>query len=165
MFRVAELAEALDNVEDQLFRFGRILEREPQLWGVLADRGVAASRKVELLQALLASKVDAVTLRLVELVVTQPRGRAIDAAVEELARLAAERQRRLIAIVQAAVDLTARERTQLSARLKEIYGHDVRLQVEIVPDVLGGLTIRVGDELIDGSIASRLEAARRRLAR
>jgi F-type H+-transporting ATPase subunit delta len=93
-----------------------------------------------------------------------PLGRSLDLSLEEYARLAARRRARLVAEVHVAVALTAEQRSRLAASLTETYGHEVYLNVVLDPKVTGGLTVRVGDELIDGSVATRLAEARRRLA-
>ncbi|HVA62050.1 MAG TPA: F0F1 ATP synthase subunit delta [Mycobacteriales bacterium] len=163
LFARAERAGSLDEVEDQLFRFGRIVDREPALWAALADPTLPTENKLELVHALLAGKVTPVSLRLIDSVVRQPRGRAVDEAVAELARLAAERQSRYIADVHATVELTEAERARLTDRLGAMFDHDVRLQVSIDPALVGGIVIRVGDEVIDGSVATRLSQALRGL--
>lgn len=162
-FVVAERAGSLDEVEDQLFRFGRIIDGQPTLWAALSDPQLPVERKRELVGALLNGKVAAVTLRLVDAAVRQPRGRAVDEAIEELARRAAARQSRLIAEVRVAVALTEAERERLSNRLVAMFGHGIHLQLELDPAVLGGFLVRVGGEVIDATVASRLAGAARRL--
>jgi F-type H+-transporting ATPase subunit delta len=164
----AQRDERLEEVEDELFRFGRILRAEPALQAALAGRAMGdrlpADRKRALLDALLADRVHQATLLLVRQLVSQPRGRTLDDGLEEFSRLAAARRQRLIAYVEAVTPLDDERRRRLAAALKAAYGQAVRLNVEVVPDVLGGLRIRIGDEVIDGTVAHRLAAARRRLA-
>ncbi|MHB2023964.1 MAG: F0F1 ATP synthase subunit delta [Mycobacteriales bacterium] len=163
-FLVAERAGALDEVEDQLFRFGRIIDAQSDLWAALSNPQLPVARKRDLVRSLLEGKVASTTLRLVDAVVRQPRGRPVDEAVEELARLAAARQSRLIAEVRVAVALTEDEQRRLAQRLADIYDHPVHLQIEIDPDVIGGFLVSVGGEVIDATVASRLAGAARRLA-
>ena len=68
-----------------------------------------------------------------------------------------------MAHVTSAVELTAAQEQRLTQILGRLYGRTIGLQVTVDPDVLGGLVIRVGDEVIDGSVVHRLEAAGRRL--
>jgi F-type H+-transporting ATPase subunit delta len=153
----------LDELEDELFRFGRVVNAAPGLRAALSNPFVAADRKRELLGSLLAGKVTAQALRLVSQAAVHSRGRNLDASLDEYARLAAERRERLVAEVHVATGLTADQRSRLAAALAVAYGHDVHLNVVLDPQVIGGVTIRVGDELIDGSMASRLAGLRRRL--
>lgn len=162
---VAESAGELDDVEDELFRFSRIVDREPALLLALTDQGLPLDRKRELLEALLGNRARPTTLRLVEEAVAYPRGRTLDRALQDYADLAAQRRRRLIAGVRVAVPLTDEQRSRLEAALAREFGSAVQLQVEVDPEVLGGVRVQVGDSVLDGTVVSRLAEARRRLAR
>lgn len=160
---VAESAGQLDDVEDQLFRFERILDAQPALRAALTDTALPDDRKRELLHRLLDGKVSDVTYGLLERAVITPRGRTIERVITDLSALAAKRRERLIARVTSAVELTEQEQSELAAALQHTFGSDVQLQVVVDPELIGGLTVRVGDELIDGSVARQLAEARRRL--
>jgi F-type H+-transporting ATPase subunit delta len=159
----AEHDEQLDEVEDQLFRFERVVDAEPQLRAALTDRNLPADRKRQLLHRLLDGKVAPVTLALVERAVLSPRGRTLERGLEEFLDLAAQRRSRRVARVTSAVPLTDDQQTRLAATLAREFGGEVRLQVVVDPSILGGLTIRVGDELIDASVARQLDTAYRKL--
>jgi len=161
----AEGDGVLDDVEDELFRFARLLEREPELRAALTDPGLPDDRKSALLAALLGPRARPATVRLVEVAVTRPRGRSLEAILEELGRLAAARRQRLVAEVTVASPLDDAQSGRLSAALARIYGRQVQLQVDVDPDVLGGVQVRVGDEVLDGTVSRRLDDARRRLSR
>ena len=154
----------LDSVEDELFRFGRIVGGDQELARILSDRKAPAEGKVALLDRLLSGKVSAVTEQLLRNVLTGPHAGHADAAIEGLSDLASARRGQSTARVTSAVALTAAQEQRLSDVLGRLYGRTVGLQVTVDPSVLGGLIVQVGDEVIDGSIAHRLEAAGRRLA-
>jgi len=160
LFAGAEHAGALDEVEDELFRFARILDREPALRSALTDPSLPAERKVELLDALLDDRVQDATRVLVRELALHPRGRTIDRGLEDYARLAAARRERLVARVRTVVPLTDAQQTRLASALADRLGHDVHLNVELDPDLIGGVTVRVGDILFDGSVSHRLALAR-----
>jgi F-type H+-transporting ATPase subunit delta len=159
----AEHEGHLDDLEDELFRFGRIVASQPSLRMALTNPFISADVKRGLLTDLLASKVAPETLRLITEAAVSSLGRSLDLSLEEYARLAARRRARLVAEVHASVALTAAQRRRLAAALTEAYGHEVYLNVVLDPRVVGGMTVRVGDELIDASVATRLADARRRL--
>jgi F-type H+-transporting ATPase subunit delta len=163
LLAVAEKDGSLDDVEDQLFRFGRVLDREPQLATLLADTATPAERRIALLEQLVGGKVSAVTAALLRETVRLPRDRHLDVVCEELAELAAARRNRSVARVTAPVPLTSVQEQRLTDTLTRLYGRPISLQVELDPEILGGLVVRVGDEVIDGSVASKLAAARRAL--
>jgi F-type H+-transporting ATPase subunit delta len=159
----AEEQGQLDDLEDELFRFSRVVATEPELRAALSEPSVPDQPKRELLDNLLAGKVTSVTLRLISEVSLYPRGRSLVAGLDTCTRIAAERRRRLIAVVRSATDLSAAQRRRLADALSGIYGHEVYINVVIDPTVVGGLTVQVGDELIDGSVSTRLGDLRRRL--
>jgi F-type H+-transporting ATPase subunit delta len=163
-FGVAERGGTLDEVEDELFRFGRILDAQPRLRALLSDVRVPADRRIELLDTLVEGKVNLTTRQLLAQTVGAPRGRTLERVIEDLVQLAAERHERYVAYVRAAVPLTPEQESRLAAVLSRIYGRAVGVQVDVDPEVIGGMIIRVNDEVIDGSLASRLEEARHRLA-
>ena len=153
----------LDDVEDELFRLGRLLDSNGELALALGDTRVPADKRVALIDGLLADKVDPTTYRLVGRVVANPRGRSVSAGLAEIGKAAAERRQRLIAYVTAAMPLTEQQRDRLEAVLHRLYGQQVHLNVDLDPAVLGGLSVRVGDEVIDGTVATRLAQAQRQL--
>jgi F-type H+-transporting ATPase subunit delta len=165
VFLVAEADGSLDDVEDELFRFSRIVAQDPSLRAVLTDRGLDGERKSALLSGLLVDRTRPETVRLVTSLVIAPRGRTLEDGLAEYARLAAEIRERSVARVISAVRLTEEQEERLAAGLARVLGRDVQLQVDIDDAVLGGLVVRVGDEVIDGSIRHHLRAARVALTR
>lgn len=161
---VAERSGTLDGVEDELFRFGRILAAEPRLRQALEERSADVGRRIELLDRLVGDRVDPTTRRLLDQAVSAPRGRSLERSVGELVELAAARRERYVAYVTAPGPLTEAQETRLTTSLARIYGRPVSLRLEVDPELLGGLVVRVNDEVIDGSVLSRLSGLRHRLA-
>jgi F-type H+-transporting ATPase subunit delta len=162
-FGVAEKDGSLDRVEDELFRFGRIVDREPELARLLADEATPTEKRIGLLRDVIGEKVAPVTAMLLEQTIRTPRSRNLDVAAEQLSELAAARRDRYVAHVRTPVRLTAEQEQRLTDSLSRLYGRPISVQAELDPDLLGGLVVRVGGELIDGSVAGRLAAARRSL--
>jgi F-type H+-transporting ATPase subunit delta len=160
----AEQGETLDEVEDELFRFGRVLDSDSRLATLLDDFAAGADRRVALIDELLADKVDPVTLQLLHHAVTSERKRSLTHAIDALLDLAARRRDRSMARVITAVELTAAQQQRLSRTLSQMYGRSITVRTAVDPSVLGGLVIRVGDEVIDGSVAARLAEVRAALA-
>lgn len=164
MVASAEYQRMSDELEDDLFRFGRLVAGQPDLRSALASASLPAANKRDLLSALLRGKVSPVALSLITQVTLHPRGRALPAALELCAEIAANRRQRLVAVVRTAATLSASQQQRLAQALATAYEHDVHLNIVIDPSVVGGLSIQIGDELIDGTAASRLAAVRRKLA-
>lgn len=163
--RQALLAQAdrdgsLDDVEDELFRFGRILVAQPQLATLLGDETAPAARRGELLETVLAGRTGPVTSRLLKQAVRLPRRRPLAELIEQLVDRAAARRQRSVAYVTAASPLSPEQEQRLTDALKAIYRRPISLKIDVEPAVLGGLVIRVGDEVIDGSVSARLDQAR-----
>src|SRR5690606_34504568 len=106
-------------------------------------------------------KVEAETAELVRHVVANPRGRRVERALDELVEASARRRERLLAKVRVAAQISDDQQRRLAAALGRIYGRTVDVQVDVDPDVLGGVVVTVGDEVIDGSVARKLDQIRR----
>jgi F-type H+-transporting ATPase subunit delta len=167
LLEVAQREDRVDEVEDQLFRFSRILEAQPRLAILLGDYGVPAEGRVGLLRNVLQSatgRSNRITNALLSQTVELLRGRqSADDAVLLLAEVAVARRREVVAQVSAAVELSDAQRTRLTDVLRRIYGHPVAVQLQFDAALLGGLLISVGDEVIDGTLSSRLTAAEAQL--
>jgi F-type H+-transporting ATPase subunit delta len=165
LLTAAEKTGNIDAVETQLFQVARVVAHHPELETALSDLAGPADAKRNLVRGLFADKVDVVTETLVEQVVRRAKGRGVGVGLDALVKLAAERRQRSVAYVTSASALTDEQTAQLGAKLNAIYGRSIALHVEVDPSLGGGLVVRVGDEVIDGSAAGRLAALRRRLAR
>ena len=153
----------LEELEDELFRFGRVVSGDPQLRDAMTNKAVPLGHRQALVRGLIEAKVSppAVTLAVHALA---SRHRSVEAALEEYQKVAADRQERLVALVRSAIELTADQRDRLAAALAEQYGRNIHLNLLVDPDVLGGIRVELGDDVIDGTVASRLDDARRRIA-
>lgn len=160
----AERDGSLGEVEDEVFRFGRTVASAPDLRAALTSHTAKTSAKRELLHSLLGGKARPVTERLLIRLVTEPRGRSLEGGLQALSTLAAERRDRSVAVVTSAVPLSDQQRRRLGDALARVYGRQMHLNLDVDPEVLGGISVRIGDELINGSIADRLEEAQRRMA-
>lgn len=163
-FLLAEQASELDGVTDELFRFSRIVAAEPTLRATLTDRALANERKTALLDGLLEGKATATTRQLISTLVLSPRGGTLEDGLARYAGLAADVRQRSLATVTSAVPLDDAQRERLAASLSAQFGREIQLQVAVDPKVVGGVLVRMGDEVIDGSTAHRLAQARRAFA-
>lgn len=159
----AEAHERLDRVEDELFRFNRIVAGNPELRTALTERRAGAAAREDVVRRLLAGKAAPETERLARLAVGTPRAGRYDRAIEGFLDVAARRQEQLTAVVTAAVPLTEDQHERLVNALRSHYGRPIRANVLVDPDVVGGIRVEIGDEVIDGTIVSRLDDARRRM--
>ena len=160
----AEARGELEGVEDELFRFGRIVAGDPALTRILSDDSAPVAGKSALLDRLLSGRVSPVTEQLLRNSLTVRHVGNAENRIVRLSEAASARRGRSVAHVTTAAPLTAAQEQRLQDVLGRIYGRTIGLQVTVDPAVLGGLIVRVGDEVVDGSVANRLEVASRRLA-
>jgi F-type H+-transporting ATPase subunit delta len=159
----AEAGNRLDNLEDELFRFGRVVAGTPALREALADRNATGEEKAALVGELLDGKVTPETARLARQAVLAPRGRRFDRVLESYLAVAARHREQLTATVIAAVPLDDTQRGRLARALGSIYGRAIQVNVVVDPQVLGGIRVQIGDEVVDGTILRRLDEATRAL--
>ena len=164
LLAAAESAGRIDRVEDELFRFERIVAGNPELRDRLTNRQGDVQAKAGVVNELLEAKTAPETQRLARQAVLAPRGRKLDRTLERYLALAAKRREQITAVVTAATDLTEQQRERLSSALQGIYGKPVLLQVVLDPQVLGGIRVQVGDEVVDGTVLRRLDEARRHIS-
>ncbi len=161
----AEKAGDLGEVEDELFRFGQLVDGAPQLASTLADSSVDVSRRATLVDSLLSGKARPVTVRLTELALTGYGGRGFAASLTRLVEAAAERRDRQVAYVTVAAPLSDAEEARLGGRLSEMYGREVALKITVDPSILGGVSVQVGNDLYDGTVLRKLQQTRAALAK
>ena len=161
---VANQNNELDRLEEEIFQFSRIVASDLELRQILNSAKYSGEGKRVLVAKLLASKVSPSTSRLLAALVSGMRGRSIERTIAFYASAAAARKMRVVAHVKSAVELSQAQKDKLASSLSGKIGQPVRLNVELDPKVLGGLSIRFADELIDATIVNRLADAGRALA-
>ena len=153
----------LDKLEDEIFAFGRALAANQDLRNALNGNPDAISEKVALVNQVLKSATSS-TRALVSQVVNGLWGRNIETALSDIAHATAEHRNLVVAHVQSAIDLSADQKTKLASALSKQIGQAVRINVETNSKVVGGVSIRFRDELIDGTVISRMAEASQALA-
>ena len=160
---VADKNNELDQVEDQLFDFARVLTANPELRQALNTAADSDSGKVALLESITKGKYANSTLKLLRRVVVLRRGRNLDATLAAYSHYVSIRRNRVVAHVKTAVALDPAQQKNLVTALGKAIGKSVHINVEVDPKVLGGISIRYGDEIIDGTVVNRLAEASRAL--
>ena len=160
LFTVVKTEGDLERVEDELYRFGKLLQSNNDLKQALSDLNVDLSQRVKVLEDILANKVSPHTLGLITFVVAQERGRQLSQILEELSELAAEARKSVVAEVRSATPLDDRQRKALAKALGEATGKKVEVKVLVDPSIIGGVVAKIGDTVIDGSVKRRLQQLR-----
>jgi F-type H+-transporting ATPase subunit delta len=160
---VAQNDGTLDATEEELFLFGRAVDSSAELQMALTDPASSADVKAAIVRDLVAARGTTAAATLLGYSISHLHGRRIDSVVSHLGEMAAQQRDRVVADVRVAAPLTPEQSQRLAQALSQLKGRTVRLNVAVDPSVLGGVHVSIGEEVIDGTIASRLEQARRAL--
>ena len=159
----ANINNELDRVEDELFSASRLLVDSSELRSALVG-GAGADLKAQLVTEILSKNASASTVKLVRALVTQRRGRSIEAAFAQYLFGLANRRNRLIAVVRTAAPISDAQKVRLSGAIEKQVGQPIRVNIQVDPTIIGGVSITFADEVIDASISNRLAHAGRALA-
>jgi F-type H+-transporting ATPase subunit delta len=162
-FAGADRAGELEQLEGELFFVATLVEQQPAVRSALTNPGLPVANKRALLADLLDGRVSARCASLVDLLAELNEGHGLDTQLKDWAEAAAARRNRAVAEVRSAVELDDARRARLAEVLTRVIGKPVLLQTTVDKAILGSLVVRVGDELFDGSVRSRLEQAREAL--
>jgi F-type H+-transporting ATPase subunit delta len=165
LFAVAEAEGELEAVEDQLYAFAKAVEGNAELREAITDPVLPAENKKAVVRDLLGERANPHTVNVLGFLVDQGRAREIGRIVEELASLAAERRAHVVAEVRSAVPLDETQRRRLAEALSRATGREVEIKVVVDPTVVGGIVAKVGNEVFDGSVRTKLDEARGILTR
>ena len=160
LLAAAERDDSIADVEDELFRLERILDNESSLTTLLDEASVDAGKRGDLIVGLLDGKARPVTVGLVRHAVSTQRKRSILLALDDLIEAASARRHRSVARVISAVEMTDAQQSALADRLSEVYGRRIEVRYALDPSIRGGLVVRIGDEVIDGSLSTRMNEVR-----
>ena len=155
---------SIDRVEDELFSFSRLLVQENELRQALNSPQTPVDNKVAIVESLFTGKYAPSTVRLLSHLVESLAGRSIESALDAFSTAFQARRNRTVATVRTTVELTPAQRARLTETLTKQSGQPVHINVEIDPTLIGGVAVRFGDEVIDGSVSTRLANARRAVA-
>jgi F-type H+-transporting ATPase subunit delta len=162
-FSDAEADGELERLEEELYQLGTLVDREPGVRSALTDPRLPVDHKQALVADLLRGHAGERTAALADLWVVLHDGRGLGETARELARQAARRRQRLVAEVRSAVELDGGRQRRLAEALTRVTGRPVDLQCTVDASVLGSVVVRIGDEVFDGSVRSRLAKVRERL--
>lgn len=159
----AEAEGALDAVEDELFRFARVLEGSDDLRMTLTDAATPIERRMAVVEELLGGTAHQVTASFVLFVVGAGRSRDLPAIADALVAKAATRKDSAVAEVRSAVELDDATQQRIAQALSDATGQQITVKVIVDPAVMGGLVARIGDTVIDGTVRTRVEQLKSRL--
>jgi len=160
IFEMARAEGHLDAVEDELLAIARALETAPELRSNLTDPQLPLEKKQGIIDGLLGGRASSLTVGVIQLLVSQDRASDLPAIATAVAAAAAASRDKELAEVRSAVPLDEETVGRIAAALGRATGRTVEVKVVVDPDLIGGVVARVGDTVIDGSIAKRLDSLR-----
>ncbi len=162
-FMAAQDSGDLDALEDQLFEFRQAVSGSAPLQMALTNPAIDQASKSELVESLLGGRATPQARTVLAYSMSHLRGRRADSVIEDLIDLAAEQRGRAVAEVRVALPLSDEQEWRLAAALSRLQGREVRLNVALDPAVIGGISVKIGSQVMDATVATRLEQARRAL--
>jgi F-type H+-transporting ATPase subunit delta len=160
LYLVARAEDDLSEVEDELFRFARIVEGNDELRDTLSDPHVPVGRRQQVIEDLLSGRARPTTVSLISMVAANGRIRELRTIVDSMVAMSAREANKEVAEVRSAIPLTDDQKSRLALALGQATGKQVEVMVIVDPSIKGGLVAQVGDTVIDGSIRRRLEQLR-----
>ena len=147
-------------VEDEIYRFSQVLQSSEELKSTLSDASIPSARRQQIVEDLLDGQATRTTVALVSMIVAAGMGSDIKAIADRVVGLGAESRDKAVAEVYSVVDLSSDQQQRLAAALKSATGKDVEMKVIIDESVMGGLLVQIEDEVIDGTVRTRLKQLR-----
>lgn len=163
VFARAQADGTLESTEEEIFRFGRAVDASSELQMALTDPALSSATKAGIVDSLLEGRATAATRQVLAYTVGHLHGARLDAAIDALTEAAARQRQRVVAEIRVAAPLEPEQQRRLAQALSTLTGREVRLNIAVDPSVLGGVHVTMGDEIIDGTVATRLTQARRAL--
>ncbi len=163
LLEVARAEGNLSEVEDELFRFARIVEGNDELRMALSDRTLPGERRTAIVEELLEGRALPLTVSTISFIVGSGRGHDLMAIVQRFVELAAAFRQHEVAEVRSAVPLDDEQQRRLAEALSQATGKRVEVKVVLDEKVLGGLVATIGDTVIDGTVRHRLAELKERI--
>ncbi|MEH6780387.1 MAG: F0F1 ATP synthase subunit delta [Rhodoglobus sp.] len=161
---IAKSAPAKLAIEDELFAFGSTVASDAQLELAVGSKLGSSAAKSKLVGSLLKGKASEQTALIADHLVQQPRGRRIGELISTAADIVADQAGKAVATITTAAPLKAAQLERLRAGLASNYGRELKLNVRLDPSIIGGVRVQIGDEVIDGSVSTKLNDLRIQLA-
>lgn len=163
LYEIAEREKAVDAIEEELKAVDAVIRENRDLQKILYHPRITPGDKKSLLNDLLSGKVSAVTMEFLKLLVERQREQFLSDIVTYYVNLANKARNITEATVTSAVELTPGEKEQLAGLLNKLTGKKVETSYTLDPSLIGGVVVRIGDRVIDGSIRTRLATLREHL--
>ncbi len=156
LFDLAAAGNAVDGVAGEFGDLIELIDAQPDVATYMTSEAIDVERRTQTLEKLFRGQISDLLLNALLVINGKGRLSLIREIHTAFARLREEQQQRVNATVTTATPMSDAQRKRVTERIAERTGKQVTLYERVVPEILGGLIVRVGDERLDGSVASRL---------
>ncbi|HEX5323949.1 MAG TPA: F0F1 ATP synthase subunit delta [Capsulimonadaceae bacterium] len=160
LFDVALRGDSVEAVANDLTVVELFVREVPYLRAVLMQPLITEQRKRKVLSDAFGERIAATTLNFLYLMVRKRRENVLDETITEFRRLADEHANRVVAHVSSVVPLSEEQLSTLARALQRRTGKNVHIEAQVDDTMLGGVRVRIGDEVIDGGLRTQLERLR-----
>lgn len=147
-------------VEDEIYRFAQVIQSSEELKATINDNSIPSARRQQIVEDLLEGQASQASVALISMLIAAGMASEIKAIADQVVGLGAESRDKAVAEVYSVVDLSEDQQARLAAALKTATGKDVEMKVIIDESVMGGLLVQIEDEVIDGTVRTRLKQLR-----
>ncbi|MFD1957908.1 F0F1 ATP synthase subunit delta [Paenibacillus thailandensis] len=163
LFELAQQQGVVTEVEEQLKLVAHTLNQDPEIEKFLLFPGIDAEKKIEALKGAIGDRLSALVLHTVELLIVRGRQDVIADVYEHYTKIAGEALGQAHALIYSAKPLTVNELDEVTAQFERVTGKKIIAQTAVEPSLLGGVQVRIGDRLYDGSLSGKLERLQKAL--
>jgi F-type H+-transporting ATPase subunit delta len=164
LFEVALELDNLDQIRDELGFINETFKTHPEFYEVFRTPKINKEERKDIITNVFGDKVSKEVMNFMKILIDKRRGAAVSGIYSEYVTMVDEKKGVVKAVVESAIELTSEEQIALTEKLAKVTQREVRLTCVVKPEVIGGLIVRIGDKVIDGSVKSRLDIMKDNLA-
>ncbi len=164
LFEVAMELDSLDQFKDELGFINESFKTHPEFYEVFRTPKINKEERKDIITKVFDDKVSKEVMNFMKILIDKRRGTAISSIYNEYVDMLDDHKGVVKAVVESAVPLTDEEQKALTEKLAKVTGREVHLSSVVKPEVIGGIIVKIGDKVIDGSVRSRLDIMKDNLA-
>lgn len=164
IFEVATEIDSLDQIKDELEFINESFKTHPEFYEVFRTPKISKEERKSIIVKVFGDKVSKEVMNFMKILIDKRRGAAIESIYNEFVDMVDDHKGVVKAVVESAIPMTDEEQNALTEKLAKVTGQEVHLKAVVKPEVIGGLVVRIGDKVIDGSVKSRLDIMKDNLA-
>jgi F-type H+-transporting ATPase subunit delta len=146
---------------NELTEIIKIIHENEEFLRIIKHPNLSTSKKKQLFESIFKGRIEDIILSFLLIVIEKNRILEVDGILKEIKKIHLNRNKILDAYIETVVPLTNEERDELINKLQKRYNKTIILREQINEAIIGGVFVRVGNDIMDGTIKSRLEEMRK----